>query len=127
MEISVSKAKHTPAPWRLPHFVSEESGCDCGYIFANDDRMGAVASVHFHKRECDDNPPKDEAKANARLIAAAPDLLAALKTIFDEWQAYTNPRDDGYPTDPNAVVSDAWKNGFYEKARAAISKAEPSQ
>lgn len=109
----MSEAKHTPGPWRLPHFVSEDSGCDCGYIFANDDRMGAVASVHFHKRECDDNPPKDEAKANARLIAAAPDLLEALKAVaaLDECEAH---------------FEDAFER-LLPQIRAAISKAEPSQ
>lgn len=51
----------------------------------------------------------DEDKANASLIAAAPDLLKALKTLLSlhDYHVYT---------------ADAW-NVSMEEARAAISKA----
>jgi hypothetical protein len=50
-----------------------------------------------------------KAQANARLIAAAPDLLAALKNIIQIGKRdMSNPKYDGY----------------FEAARAAIAKAE---
>ena len=64
-------AEHTPGPWRsdLP-YVSAPSGehrkivADCDHYFSDD--------------ECE-YLSDDECEANARLIAAAPELLAALE------------------------------------------------
>lgn len=82
---------HTPGPWSLPHFADSKplpeispalfgsrSRCECGYVFGNDDRHGAVATVHYKNdnNPSDENPPRHEAVVNGRLIAAAPDLLA---------------------------------------------------
>lgn len=63
------ETKHTPGPWRR-HSVE-------AYIVVSNDGT-AVAdteadSVQHHQRLC-----------NARLIAAAPDLLEALKGIVDD-------------------------------------------
>jgi L-fucose mutarotase/ribose pyranase (RbsD/FucU family) len=52
-------------------------------------------------------PFKDEYKANARLIAAAPDLLEALKSMCEGFSAL---KDSDFPA--------------LAKARAAIAKAE---
>ena len=54
-------AKHTPGPWQIGYPGVKSQGnyiadCDVSYVF-----------------------PDDEKRANARLIAAAPDLLAALE------------------------------------------------
>ena len=51
--------------------------------------------------------------ANARLIAAAPDLLAALRALITEWD---RPRE--IPADPD------WCDAIVGQARAAIAKAE---
>jgi hypothetical protein len=77
------KARHTPGPWSLPHFAEPDVNCECGYVLT-DNLMGAVCTVHASGKGNDwtrhgDNPKFAEAVANARLIAAAPDLLAALK------------------------------------------------
>lgn len=77
---------HTPGPWSLPHFAEPEVNCQCQYILA-DGMMGAVASVYASGVGDDwqkhgDNPKFAEAVANAHLIAAAPDLLDALKSIL---------------------------------------------
>jgi hypothetical protein len=74
--------KHTPGPWRPGHLVNDDHSCDCRHIFGNDDRMGCVAEVMVGKDDDQfkaEYPDRDEAKANMHLIAAAPDMLAALQ------------------------------------------------
>lgn len=76
---------HTSAPWLMPHFARPDIECNCGYVLSPN-YMGAIATVHFEGEKpgvYDDNPPMDEAIANARLIAAAPDLL----NIARRWAA----------------------------------------
>lgn len=82
--------KPTPGPWTVHHFLApdmdrtdaglyevEEANrrilerLDDGRTGDREDRTSAWMDVH------------DEADANARLIAAAPDLLAALKAILN--------------------------------------------
>jgi|SRR5690606_7796925 len=84
------KSEHTPGPWKTSGFSISAKGS--GYI--------AKALEVYMKRS--------EREANARLIAAAPDLLVALK------QARQSMLDSGYSIDSVAVMS----------CSAAISKAE---
>lgn len=93
--------KHTPGPWhaadiRLRGHNPKMDGCDIGA--AN----GANVALAFHQ-------PHDreiqETIANARLIAAAPELLEALKSALAVGQ----------------IVG-----GSKDVARAAIAKAEVS-
>ena len=89
--------QHTPRPWRL-----EQVGWEGQYIYGKDkrvpgvDRFIASVSLHF-----------DGAEANARLIAAAPELLEALRDVTARCEAYYGSE---YP---------ATKRGL-----AAIAKAE---
>lgn len=84
----MSKTKHTPAPWHVgtPECRSEDAvfgpvdgvpGVDVGVIA----QCGAVARPHA------------ENFANARLIAAAPALLAACKAVA-EWFGANSPEDE---------------------------------
>ena len=84
-------AKHTPGPWRV-------EGCD---LIGN---STFLAMLYWHTGRDTEN------KADAALISAAPDLLAALKWFIDDI--------DGTLT--NMVEFD----GNVERARAAIAKAE---
>jgi hypothetical protein len=100
--------KHTPGPWaRIGTTV---------YALMHDGWKRGVEqfknrfTVQVQRdRECSE----EEAEANARLIAAAPDLLEALE------QAVTSMQDSGYPNSHVAVRA----------ARAAIAKAtqEPQE
>lgn len=67
--------QHTPGPW---------VACDWGYIVA-DDPTGRHEDIYIAEvcREDDEGRivPPIEQQANARLIAAAPDLLAALQGL----------------------------------------------
>lgn len=94
---------HTPGPWRIQG--------DHGKLWietnANDD---TIAEVH-RRKEKGSVYSCDEAMANARLIAAAPEMLEALELLLDGRHCQiTMLRSDGpIPTD---------------KARAAIAKAK---
>lgn len=65
----MSNAQHTPGPWRT-------GGKDGRIIYAADGFAVADATV-FHGRH------EGEHSENARLIAAAPELLAALERIAE--------------------------------------------
>jgi hypothetical protein len=65
---------HTPGQWVAKH---AEDGCgDIGIVGGD----GVVAECFNEIRKARENA-KDECLANARLIAAAPDLLAALQEL----------------------------------------------
>lgn len=90
---------HTPGPWSAsinsqPLYTSAE-------IYGPPNGFGMVAEIRASFG------PDDEKMANARLIAAAPELLQALKELCA----------DKYLADP--INADRMKN-----ARLAISKAE---
>ena len=70
--------KHTPGPW---HVANAKSGKDFGILTF--DKKHVLAEAFCDIREVSDSGLV-EAENNARLIAAAPDLLEACKT-FAEW------------------------------------------
>jgi hypothetical protein len=61
----MSEPQHTPGPWK-----------DNGYMQVVSPLMATVATTG-----CTDSTPIKEQLANARLIAAAPDLLDALRRL----------------------------------------------
>lgn len=97
------KNKHTPGPW-----------CFC------DHAPVITESAHPFREICDYTDAEfslGEAEANARLIAAAPELLAALKDCCDELNRLRDlhcPEYEGKLGEP--VIP--------ESVRAAIAKAE---
>ena len=89
------KNKHTPGPWKIcPNTKPDRPDivADCGLI----------CSLEYGQRE-------QEGEANARLIAAAPDLLGALRYI-----AGLDTSQDASPAQCSAVLV----------AMNAIAKAE---
>lgn len=75
-----STVKHTPAPWEVGN---TSKGEDAAMVYS------AASGTHFDGiRVADCNTAlflrKEESFANAKLIAAAPDLLEALKKITDK-------------------------------------------
>jgi len=90
---------YTPGPWKVAPIKDEAS-----YPTSIWAQGGAIWIAEMKDRALmRDNP-------NARLIAAAPDLLAALKRAFYSW--YDNPRH-------LEVLEPEWVG----MARAAIAKA----
>ncbi len=81
------ETKFTKGKWILPHFVTkkEENDCDCRFVL-NELYCGAIATVHYDNGKKiqdggNDDPPLEEAKANAKLICAAPDLFKELNHL----------------------------------------------
>lgn len=72
--------KGTKGEWTLPHFADPKSNCKCGYVLC-ERYCGSVATVNYSNDGDDwregDYPPLEEAKYNAYLISAAPELLNA--------------------------------------------------
>lgn len=106
--------KFTAGPWSVPHFAEPDVNCNCRYVLC-DHMMGAVASVHCSGPGEDwqahgDNPRFAEAVANAHLIAAAPDLYAALERLQ---AALVHPNNRDIP--------------YWQSARDALAKARGEQ
>lgn len=69
----------------------------------------------YHKNEKDALSPDPEQEANARLIAAAPELLEALRMV-DDFEAYV--------INEAAPDISTRNKAWIKQARAAIAKAE---
>jgi hypothetical protein len=96
----MSEAKHTPGPW-------DSHG--------EDEVMAGDWDKHVATAWNNDKIEPAEATANARLIAAAPDLLRCLKVLLEAWEAV--PPTVQVPEEIN--VDEIWDN-----VRFAIAKAE---
>ena len=96
---------HTPGPW---FFDDGEGGRYFPHVVlgGRDPKSGIYITINTCNGR--NGGPIEECIANARLIAAAPDLLAALKSVL-HWV-------------PEKVATIS--HPAYEAARAAIAKAE---
>lgn len=101
------KTSHTPGPWKSERLINPPKAKDrrCGFVVNGPDAQPLPIRI------CDLRVPSgvggfSEGEANARLIAAAPDLLAALELCE---RALTPSR-----TDAGLIAAD--------EARAAIAK-----
>ncbi|KAA0089313.1 hypothetical protein CIW54_07550 [Paraburkholderia sp. T12-10] len=72
----MSDTKHTPGPW---HIQIRESRAMPGMIIQDGVYGPDGEQIRVHGMTL---TASDEAKANARLIAAAPDMLTALETVL---------------------------------------------
>lgn len=69
-------AKHTPGPWNI-HWGTAQSGSGHHIVDGTDHgELSRIATVLFH------DDAEGETNANARLIAAAPDLLEAVDRLL---------------------------------------------
>ena len=77
-EAESCKVKHTPGPWKVTHpfIIRDELDAPCG-IVASVRRFGDSEVMQWIAP----SPASLENVANARLIAAAPDLLAACRSM----------------------------------------------
>ena len=88
----MSESKHTPGPWSAGTYCLQPT-----VFWDKGNGTVAIASIH-------DGYAKGDPKANARLIAAAPDLLEALKAVKGR--------------------RICWPKEIEEKVVAALAKAE---
>lgn len=116
---------HTPGPWEVVQFAVNGPESIVGPRGENGRIMIAEVEPHTASHRHRLTKPGAAAHSNARLIAAAPNLLAALQAIAKrgpetqpierEW----NGMEDAYSA--GSEMSD-WE--LAEIARAAIAKAE---
>lgn len=102
---------HTPGPWSYWPKSAYPDG-----VISQDATTTHIAVPVFH-------PDVNRTTANARLIAAAPDLLAALKTLVDLIEL-SGPRRIAPNKSPIEAVRATLTKADWEAARAAIAKAE---
>ena len=105
-------AGHTPGPWE----VGYDDGSGEEHITGPDDNE-RIAAIRWGCSCCQDTSPlTPKEQANARLIAAAPDLLAALKGLFENCaMIHRHWGDNDNQREASAAV---------DAARAAIAKAK---
>lgn len=104
---------HTLGPWK----IDEDNDLPLAIIEDTDDGLG-ICEVGYLREQKSGATPKQ--LAIARLIAAAPDLLAACNALFDVQSRRRHPL--GAPNEGIAYAAAAATN----KARAAIAKAGES-
>ena len=104
-------AKHTPGPWNVAEIQREDWRSS---ICADDCEIGCA----YHRND-DPVNADEETYANARLIAAAPELLAVCKQTWHYIHSRQRPGDDGERDNPSYTIN------IIEKCLSeAISKAE---
>lgn len=103
----MSEMKWTRGPW-IPQAVTKD-GDERGSAFIVADNLGGlVGAAHAWPTEIDEENFA-RVEANAKLIAAAPELYDALEELLSEW---FDPEDTGTQDNP-----------FVAKARRALAKA----
>lgn len=111
--ISLDGAKHTPGPWVL--CVADDDS-DAYTIFSEDQLIdGRIEAGVWDDRVASAGLNHDNYEANARLIAAAPELLAAA----DRAESFISGFDDDNTQDDVA--------GMLRDLRTAIAKATGSE
>lgn len=105
--MSKQEHKHTPGPWRTEHETS--AGHDLWALYAGDRYIGHY--THYGDRHIPYVRPNRKAEANARLIAAAPELLG----LLEEWTADQ--------TECGCDTAACQGNCLPARSRAAIAKA----
>lgn len=125
----MSDTKFTPGPWRSPMFHgSDETIAEARafgltpipaldndgsrFLMADGKRIGLIDCQTKHKRGQGHKTECAERDANAHLIAAAPELYAALTNMCEVWAAIC--RATGW--EPSRVVQ-------YDDGIAALKKA----
>jgi hypothetical protein len=105
-------ATHTPGPWTVGSFVNEPGVIPCRTLGLRS-KDAVVALLMFGE-------VNDENAANAKLISAAPDMLAALQEISAMYQRAWDLVNGGLMMPPESIprFEDAHK-----AVRVAISKA----
>lgn len=111
------EAKHTSAPWRLHDY-----GPDSGNVirFEVHSERGMICEIEDPDL-VSDQISKSEASANACLIVAAPDLLAALTQISEQLECPARNTTRSSRRDGSVIIS----SDVRAAVKAAIARARP--
>jgi len=104
---------HTPGPWKVHQVYAPEHKClqPTPYILDVENRNVATAAPRI---------ANEEDAANARLIAAAPELLEAIRPLFAEAiRLYLEHEEPEVPNSHSARMEEV-----FDSVRAAVAKAE---
>jgi len=109
------ETKHTPGPWKAEFYEATNIRAPHGGLVAQAHhlmgRFGALGRV-----------PAPEVEANAHLIAAAPEMLAALKAITAAFNVF-RLKPEGAPGSAVRAIQDMQISAM-DDAHSAIAKAE---
>lgn len=111
--------EHTPGPWEQSHRRSDRDGMYRTEVYTPDNGTGdgVIATLAWYPKPIDDKGTIGTYRAaNARLIAAAPDLLEALEMLTA----------GDIDVSGTAIIYDADPASLLSSARAAIAKAKGS-
>jgi hypothetical protein len=120
---TVTKIQHTPGPWSHngiaePYFKGDQDPSDwlpCAVWKKAPDGMDIpICTTNFSVGKYKAEPDVHVKAANARLIAAAPEMLEALKSVSEAYQSMFD------------VMPVAWQT-FDDIVNEAIAKAEGSK
>lgn len=121
------KEKHTPGPWTLSYERPDERDCDLSEVQAPCyDHPNCHKTIVFVRGP--ERPPQcsygENTEANARLIAAAPDLYAVLRDL--EWIGMNDGRGVTHQQCPACSALKARGSGHnpFCGLAAALAKAE---
>jgi len=118
------ETKHTPGPWYWDRSIGRPNDCHAG-LFSdlvvhgkplNEGHQGELVAGTFNG-EIRCHP------RNARLIAAAPDLLAACQEAIAFVAVFAGERECGLPSDNPKAATNAHE--CIRQMQAAIAKASP--
>jgi hypothetical protein len=107
---------HTPGPWELVPESDDHEGSL--FVVSEYEVKNGCASAHWIA-ECDLQEDEGQNRANARLIAAAPDLLEAATEMLTELRRLR----DSSPAEWDELVDVGLCNAW-DGIKAAIAKAE---
>lgn len=99
----MSATRHTPGPWHVVKGLGIGRAATIAEVVVGNGQALKVKAYHDLDEDFD-------AEADANLIAAAPDLLAALEVVVRDWTAQF---------ERSGHLAPAW----CQQARAAIAKA----
>lgn len=114
-----TQEKHTPGPWSVFHGKNNRV-----FIYAGEH----LESIHDGNTlaEMQEKPfggIDEEGEANARLIAAAPELLEALEHLLEGESCQSKVNFDGTAKPSPQSDCECWTCEAVNNARAAIAKA----
>lgn len=123
-------SQFTPGPWHPGHLGSDGT-CQCATV-VDEGYAGGICTVHIGNglpvgEGGNDAPSRSEAIANMHLIAAAPDMFAALKgalELAELAETLTGSRsDDEYVWDIQAKIKKALAKAVSTQESATPSEA----